>query len=97
MSRLLRDEPVIDITVANAGNINGRHSTSAFVQLSSSSTAAKIVDSIVRSQEGSSLIVEICDEDELSRAKRSHSRDGNGAEVFKMCTQKILQKNLTYS
>jgi len=66
--------------IVSAGPVanNGRHTAVAYIKLDSSQTAQKIIDLIVRSQEGANLVVEVCNEDDFSNAKsRTESRGMN--------------------
>jgi hypothetical protein len=68
-SRLLKDAPVIDLIVSAGPISNGRHTAVAFVKLDTLQTAQKVIDVIVRSQEGANLVVEVCTEEEFNSAK----------------------------
>jgi len=64
--------------VATGPVSSGRHTAMAYIKLESPQATQKTIDLIVRSQEGASLVVETCDQDEFNRAKaRTPGRQGD--------------------
>lgn len=77
-SRYLLDTPCHDIVIIAAPTPTNRHSVTAFVQFENPQLAQGVIDGIVRSPLGTSLVVEICNMDDLQKAK---ARTGSGVHM----------------
>lgn len=68
-SRLLIGVVLVDVNVSAGPTANGRHTAIAHIKLESPLAAQQAIDQIVRSQDGSHLVVEISTNEEFNMAK----------------------------
>lgn len=77
-TRLLVGVALVDIVVSAGPPAGGRHTAVAHVKLDSPEAAQQAIDLIVRSQDGSHLVVEVSTNEDFNMAKMRTPGPGRG-------------------